>query len=569
MTMKKNIALTIVVAGVLLVATPAKAFYLELPNILKFWQGTTKAQEAPTLAPAPIVAEPAPAPTPAPAPVPTPEPQPAPPMPFPTDPMPQPQPQPAPVPGEPMPAPQPPQQTCRVNGVDMPGSCDQYNNQNNQPMQGGGGGGEGGQMGGQMNEKMQQQNQERQLKDMKRGLSNMIRSVKELERVITSAEKKGTIVPQEIKDKIQKVKDASDTMSKATTMEEIGDMGELNDMVNELEVYRRETLDAIQRMNDMKRGMKNMMTGLKQFEKQVVNLGKKKIIVPTEITDNLTKVRTTIDAVNAAKTWEEMEAAGIEDLQDLMQTLDGGRQQLEMLARWPQTLKQINNELKNLDRQLKKDKTIVDRLAKKEIDMTANYEGFAAAIAKLKAVRDDAVAKIAAGDSEGAFDAIENDFFGQMEDVWQFDKVIQTMNNLGQFKSEFKRGITQAQQTIKKLEKKKLNVTEVKEILQEVQAKGNAILETLKTKDFDAEVLIGDLDEMQNLGQDLQDKLNELMGGSEDMPWENGPQQFKQVQMPSTVSRYLPQKSAVQPMNNQMQQPKNEMVGESNPSPAP
>ena len=68
-----------------------------------------------------------------------------------------------------------------------------------------------------------------------------------------------------------------------------------------------------------------------------------------------------------------------------------------------------------------------------------------------------------------------------MEDVWQFDKVIQTMNNLGQFKSEFKRGITQAQQTIKKLEKKKLNVTEVKEILQEVQAKGNAILETLKT----------------------------------------------------------------------------------------
>lgn len=411
----------------------------------------------------------------------------------------------------------------------------------------------GGQMGGQMDEKMQQQNQERQLKDMKRGLSSMVRNVKELERVILSAEKKGTIVPQEIKDKIQKVKDVSDTMTKATTIEEIGDMGELNDIVNELEVYRRETLDAIQRMNDMKRGMKGMISGLKQLEKQVTNLTKKKIVVPTEITDNLTKLRTIMDAVNAAKTWEEAEAAGIEDMQDLMQTVDEGRQQLEMLARWPQTLKQINNELKNLDRQLKRDKTIVDRLTKKEIDMTVNYENFVAAVDKLKAVRDDATAKMAAGDSEGAFDAIENDFFGQMEDVWQFDKVIQTMNNLGQFKSEFKRGITQAQQTIKKLEKKKLDVTAVKEALQELQDKGNAILAILKTKDFDAEVLIGDLDELQNLGQDLQDKLNELMGGSEDMPWEQGPQQFKQVQMPTTVSRYLPQKTVQ--VEKQVQQP--------------
>ena len=560
---KKMIVLTIVVAGVLLVATPAKAFYLELPNILKFWQGTTKAQEAPTLAPAPIVAEPAPTPTPAPVPVPAPEPQPAPPMPYPTDPMPQPQP--TPVPGEPMPAPQPPQPqpTCRVNGVDMPGSCDQYNNQlnNKQPMQGGG---EGGQMGGQMDETMQQQNQERRLKDTQRGAKQWELQLKEFERAKKSYEKGGGVVEQSTNDDLQKAKDIIQAIKNAKTNEELDAVAgdELNGLMQSLEENRRDIFEAKQRLDSMKRGMKGMISGLKQFEKQVANLTKKKIVVPTEITDNLTKLRTIMDVVNAAKTWEEAEAAGIEDMQDLMQTVDEGRQQLEMLARWPQTLKQINNELKNLDRQLKKDKTIVDRLAKKEIDMTANYEGFAAAIAKLKAVRDDATAKIAAGDSEGAFDAIENDFFGQMEDVWQFDKVIQTMNNLGQFKSEFKRGITQAQQTIKKLEKKKLDVTAVKEALQELQDKGNAILAILKTKDFDAEVLIGDFDELQNLGQDLQDKLNELMGGSEDMPWEQGPQQFKQVQMPSTVSRYLPKKTieVKQAVQQPMQQQTNVIV---------
>ena len=102
----------------------------------------------------------------------------------------------------------------------------------------------------------------------------------------------------------------------------------------------------------------------------------------------------------------------------------------------------------------------------------------------------------------------------------------------------------------------------VVEVPQELQDKGNAILAILKTKDFDAEVLIGDFDELQNLGQDLQDKLNELMGGSEDMPWEQGPQQFKQVQMPSTVSRYLPKKTieVKQAVQQPMQQQTNVIV---------
>lgn len=564
---KKIIALTIVVAGVLLMATPAKAFYLELPNILKFWQGSAKAQEAapaevlapiPTTEPVTTAPAPAPAPTIEPAPVasPVPETNTAP-APAPST-EPQPQPQPAPMPTTDM----QPASTCRVNGVDMPGSCDQYNNQlnNNQPMQGGG-------ESGDKNQQMQQQNQERQLKDMRRGIKDVQRNLKEFDRMLASQEKRGMVVPQEIKDERQKAKEMLDAANSATTPEEIGDMSDLWDVVNRLEDFRRESVENFQRLDGMKRGMKGMEQGLKQFEKQVANLAKKKIVVPVEITDNLSKLRTMMNAVKTAKTWEEAEAAGIEEMQDLMQTIDEGRQQLEMLARWPQTLKQINNELKNLDRQLKRDKTIVDRLIKKEIDLTANYEGFAGAIAKLKAVRDDATAKIAAGDSEGAFDAIENDFFSQMEDVWQFDKVIQTMNNLGQFKSDFKKRTAQADLMIKKLVRAKKDVSEAKELLAELKVKGNEILEMLKVKDVDEEAVMGALSELEDLGQGFQDVMSELMGESDIMPWEQGPQQFKQVQMPASVSRNLPQKMVE--TKQAVQQPKNEMVGESNPSPAP
>jgi chromosome segregation ATPase len=406
----------------------------------------------------------------------------------------------------------------------------------------------------------QQQNEARRLKDTQRGAKQWGLQLKEFERAKKSYEKGGGVVEQSTNDDLQKAKDIIQAIKNAKTGEELDAIAgdELNGLMQSLEENRRDIFEAKQRLDDMRRGMKGMGTNLKQLERQITNLAKKKIVIPTEITENVTKVRAIITAVTAAKTWEEAETAGIEDLQDSMQALDESRQQLEMLARWPQTLKQINNELKNLDRQLKRDKIIVERLAKKEIDMSVNLGGFNDAIAKLKAVRDDATAKIAAGDSEGAFDVIESDFFGQMEDVWQFDRVIQTMNNLGQFKSDFKKRAAQADSMIKKWSKKK-DVIEAKELLAELKAKGNEILEMIKSKDIDEDTVMSALSEMEDIGQQFEDVMSELTGESEEMPWETGPQQFKQVQMPSSVSRNIPQKT-VQVQQPMVQQPVQQQV---------
>lgn len=542
---KKMIALTIVVAGVLLVATPAKAFYLELPNILKFWMGTTHAQEATAevLAPAPStepttvvvpttelvpIITPTQETTIAPAPVNEP----------------QPQPQPAPMAPTEQPAP-----TCRVNGVDMPGSCDQYNNQlnnqpDNQPMQDSGEG-----------QTTQQQNNDRRLADTQRWSKDVERRLKEFERAKKSYEKSGGVVDQSTNDNLQKVRDIIQAIKNAKSNEELDAIAsdELNDLMSSLDEVRSDIFEAQQRLDGLKRGVKGMSQGVKSFESQVNRLIKQKIAVPVAVTEDLAKIKAMIEAVKNAKTYDEAEAAGVEDMQDLMQNLNENRQQLEMLARWPQTLKQIDKELKNLDRQLKKDRTVVDRLAKKEIDLTMTYESFAAAIEKLKTVKAGAVAKMAEGDSETAFDLVENDFFGQMEDVWQSDKVIQMMNNLGQFKSQFSRSITQTKAAIKKLERAKKDATEVKDLLAQMQEKGNEILGFIKSKTIDEDVIVPALEEMEDISQQMESKMSELAGENEDMPWETGPQQFKQVQMPSTMNRYLPQKTVQ--VEKQIQQP--------------
>jgi hypothetical protein len=500
-------------------------------------------------------------------------------------------------------------QTCRVNGVDMPGSCDQYNNtsgsagntmlqnqpwagmcsnntalacvdgagkfvasakvgsdgkpvcpanssaqcgnyqQNNQQDQNQGGQNQGGQnQGGQNQGGQEKKNQERMMQDVKRNIKQMESNLKRLETVFKNAEAKGTTIPTEVKDKLKEARSVLEAMKSAQTAEAMQaiDMGALNETMQSLEQSRQEIIDSVQRMNDMKRGVKGMESGLKAFESQIAKLAKQKIVIPTEVTENLNKVKTIISAVKNAKTMDEMEATGAENLQEAMQNLDESRGQMEMLARWPQTLKQLNSELSRLTSELKKAKTIVEKLKKTEIDLSDTYAQFEAAVAKLKTVKEEAEKNIKAGGSADVFDAIQEDFFGQMEETMQYQRVIMTMSNLGRFASDFKKGIAQAQSQIRKLKAKKIDTGEAEMMLNDFNNKGKEILVMLKAKPIVEDDITLALEEMEGLGQEFGDKISELTGVEDIMPWEQGPQQFKQPQMPDNWQQLMPQKSQTQ-----------------------
>ena len=183
-------------------------------------------------------------------------------------------------------------------------------------------------------------------------------------------------------------------------------------------------------------------------------------------------------------------------------------------------------------------------MQKKEIDVTANYEQFSAAIDKLKTTRDEASAKITAGESQEAFDLIDNDFFGQMEDIWQNQRIIDTMNNMGRFMTDYKRGLAQAQPVIKKMEKKKVDMSEAKELLAQAKTQGEMVVNLIKTKPVDADAVLAALEDFENIMQEFGDKMEELGAGSPPglMPWEGGPPQFKEIKMSPGMNQYLPPK---------------------------
>ncbi len=396
------------------------------------------------------------------------------------------------------------------------------------------------------------------MQDAKRNIKQMESGLKRLEPAFKKAEAKGTAIPAEVKDKLKEARSMLEAMKSAQTAEAMQaiDMGALNETMQSLEQSNQEIVQNAQRMDNMKRGVKGMESGLKAFESQIAKLVKQKIVIPTEVTDNLNKVKTIISAIKNAKTMDEMEAAGAEDLQEAMQNLDESRGQLEMLARWPQTLKQLNRELTRLTAELKKAKATVEKLKKKEIDLSDTYAQFEAAVAKLKTVKAEAERNIKAGGSADVFNTIQEDFFGQMEETMQYQNVIMTMSNLGRFASDFKKGIAQAQSQIRKLKAKKLESGEAEVMLNDLNNKGKEILVMLKAKPIVEDDITLALEEMEGLGQEFGDKISELTGQEDIMPWEQGPQQFKQPQMPNNWQQLMPQKTQTQnqTQNNQEQQ---------------
>lgn len=504
---KFSISCLLIVSCLIFVA-PAKAFYFEVPKVLKdLWPLSVKAQEAkesvlttPDQTMMPVQPE---------------------------------------TPSQSI-INNPPADTCRVNGVDQPGSCADWNQKiEMQPAQP-----QSGQMNepGQINEPREMNkpgpNQEQMLKDMKRGANDIDRQLKKFKSMIVKFEKKGIIISDDIKIKMDELNALIQKFQSATSVEEIADL-DMNDLQGKMQDLEQERQN-LEQMDNIMREMKRIESSVKMFEKQVQKLAKQKVAAPAEVADNLAKIKSLIADIKVGK----MDNA--QDIFDLIQQLDQNRGEMEMLARWPQTVKEMNQQVKNLEKELKRDKTIVDRLKKKGVDLSSIYSQFEEAIGKLKETREEAKTQIS-DDVSGTFEKVQNDFFGQLDDVWENSKIIAAMSNFARFRSDSNRELNKAQQQINALKKKKIDTSELEDLLAQVKGKVAEIKELIGAKPLDPDAIIDVLSDLQNLNQDFGDKTVELTGMESVMPWEKGPQQFQSIQVTPNLDKLIPRQPAVAP----------------------
>lgn len=300
----------------------------------------------------------------------------------------------------------------------------------------------------------------------------------------------------------------------------MGREGGMNGQSPEFDQKRQQ--QQVKETQSRMRGMEQMV---RTYKSQIDRLKKQGVAVPVSVSENLAKMETVIAGIKAAKTMEDIEDAGMEELQDLMQEIDEQRSMLERLSRWGQTVKQIDRSLTQVKKQLARDQKLVTKLSKQQIDISPLVAEFEAGVNDLVKVRSEAF-ELVKTDPEAAFDLIEEGFFEQMEEVMQHDRVIQSMANLGQFTSQFKRRIADADRTVIALKRRKVDTSTLEENVKEIKAKGVELQEIIKGKDIDPQLIVGFMEEFEQLIHEFEDAKEEAVGEANDsMPWEQGGRQ--------------------------------------------
>ena len=64
-----------------------------------------------------------------------------------------------------------------------------------------------------------------------------------------------------------------------------------------------------------------------------------------------------------------------------------------------------------------------------------------------------------------------------------------------------------------------------------------------KTNPLDVDAVIEALGEIENMKQEFDDKMGEITGTEDQMPWEKGPQQFKQMEVSPNLDKWIPRQS--------------------------
>jgi hypothetical protein len=143
-----------------------------------------------------------------------------------------------------------------------------------------------------------------------------------------------------------------------------------------------------------------------------------------------------------------------------------------------------------------------------------------------------------AGESQEAFDLLENDFFNKMDDLREEQRIFDTLSNLGRFNAEFKKEMALAKRNIDRLAKNGEDTTELKDLLAQTNEKGNELLAILKTKPVDIEAAADILEELGDIRQSFQNNIQEL-SGEEQMPWEQGPKQFQDLKVSPGFNKFI------------------------------
>ena len=220
----------------------------------------------------------------------------------------------------------------------------------------------------------------------------------------------------------------------------------------------------------MKRNIRGMEQGLRQFERMTARLEKKGIAVPEEYQSLIGDLSGAVGIIKNASEWtDEVEEASNVIAERGDELRDAGPR-LGMLEQWPKMQKQAQSQVARLEKALARAKKW--KGAEQYAEAIAKVE---AEVAAIRARFEETKRLAAAGEFEEAFATFE-DFFDSINEAHQSIGLLEQLRNTAKMVKNAERDIGRFEKEVNRLEKRGKNVS----VLRGFIAEGRGKLEELR-----------------------------------------------------------------------------------------
>ncbi|OIO50344.1 MAG: hypothetical protein AUJ11_02935 [Parcubacteria group bacterium CG1_02_44_65] len=266
-----------------------------------------------------------------------------------------------------------------------------------------------------------------------------------------------------------------------------------------------------QRLKDMKRGMSQFTRSIAMMKKSVAknktSLSKCGVSMPEELVNALNSSDSLVAKINNAKTADELDEA-VGDIEDISSVMQDWGPRLGDLNRLCQMLKQADRDQKQLDRSLasytKKNTTKMD-ITEILAEYKTNVEGMRQTLADVKV--------LAKTDAEEALTKLEDDFYGNMDNVRNSEQALNMVLNISQGIRQATSDIKRMESSIKALKKKKVDTADIEAQVADFKQQIADIKVLIKSK-FDVDELIGKVETAFDAREQISDALQEYGVGN-------------------------------------------------------
>ena len=304
------------------------------------------------------------------------------------------------------------------------------------------------------------------------------------------------------------------------------------------------------RFQDMKRGLSQFTKGVKSMKKSITRVktavNKCGVNLPEELTSAMANVDNLIGRIESAKTADELDEI-VGDIEDIGAVMQDWGPRMGDLHRLCQMIKQAGKDQKQLERSLKRAEAR-DR-ANKKLDLTKILANFKNDIANLSQVLAE-VRELAKTDAESALEKLEDDFYGQMDNVRNNERAIDMVFNIARGIRDANREIRNIEKQINNLKRKKVDISEAQELLAQLKSQVQE-LQVLIKGSFDPDDLIDQVEAAFKIREQLQDLMQQLGVGPQMMPQIQGTKGYNiQINLPEAFKKQgLDEEENLQPTN--------------------